>query len=62
MRKNPHIKFANGTQRGYSTVELTLERCVNRIRVVDSATRRDALVRTLATYVLENGRRGAERA
>jgi alkaline phosphatase D len=61
-RKNPHIKFANGTQRGYSTVELTPERCMNRIRVVQSATQRDTPVRTLAAFAVDNGRRGAERA
>jgi alkaline phosphatase D len=61
-RKNPHIKFANGTHRGYSTVELTPERCVNRIRVVESVAQRDSPVRTLATYAVESGRRGAEGA
>jgi alkaline phosphatase D len=60
MQDNPHIKFADGTRRGYSTVELTPERCVTRIRVVGNVTSRDSPIRTLATYAVESGRAGAQ--
>ena len=59
-RKNPHIKFADGMRRGYSTVELTPERCVARIRVVGSVAGRDSPIRNLATYAVESGRPGAQ--
>jgi alkaline phosphatase D len=61
MQENPHIKFADGTRRGYGTVELTAERCVAHVRVVGSAADRDSPIRSLATYTVESGRPGAER-
>jgi len=62
LQENPHIKFANGVQRGYTTVEITAERCVARHRTVGSVMERDAPVRTLVSYVTEAGRPGVEKA
>jgi alkaline phosphatase D len=62
LQENPHVLFANGTRRGYSTVELSSSRCVSRIRTIASASETDSPVRTLATYVVESGRAGAQKA
>jgi alkaline phosphatase D len=58
---NPHIHFGNGTQRGYTTMELTSRRCIARMRAVGNATDSAAGVRTLATWTVEDGRPGAQR-
>jgi len=56
------VKFANGERRGYSTVELTSERCIERIRVVGTVTERESPISSIATYAVQSGRAGAERA
>jgi alkaline phosphatase D len=61
LQENPHIRFANGARRGYTTIELTARRCISRMRTVASVTERDSPIRTLATYVVENGTAGAHR-
>jgi alkaline phosphatase D len=61
MQENPHIRFGDGTRRGYCTVELTPERCVSRIRVIASAANPDSASSTLATYAVESGHPGAQR-
>jgi alkaline phosphatase D len=61
VQENPHIKFGDGTRRGYCTVELAPERCVSRIRVVASVAGPDSPSSTLTTYVVESGRPGAQR-
>jgi alkaline phosphatase D len=62
LQENPHIRFANGARRGYTTLEITPERCTARIRTIASAVEPDSAVRTLATFVVEDGRPGAQRA
>jgi alkaline phosphatase D len=62
MQENPHVLFANGTSRGYTTVELTPARCMSRIRTIASALEADSPIRTLVTHVVENGRSGAQKA
>ncbi|HYC45423.1 MAG TPA: alkaline phosphatase D family protein [Burkholderiales bacterium] len=61
LQENPHIRFANGARRGYTTLELTPSRCTARIRTIASAAEPDSPVRTLATFVVENGRPGVQR-
>jgi alkaline phosphatase D len=61
LQENPHVLFANGTRRGYTTVDLTGRRCLSRIRTIASATEPDSPIRTLATYAVENGRPGAQK-
>ena len=58
---NPHIHFCNGTQRGYTTIELTPRRCTARMRAVGNATDSAAGVRTLASWTVEDGKPGAQR-
>lgn len=61
LQENPHMKFANGALRGYTTLHLTPARCVARIRTVASVTTHDAPIRNLAVYAVEHGRPGAQR-
>ena len=61
LQENPHIRFANGARRGYTTLELTPTRCVARIRTVASAAEQDSPIRNLAVYAVEDGRPGAQR-
>ena len=57
--ENPHVKLANGEQRGYVRLEITPARCEVRLRVLDNEKRRDSALGTLATFVVEDGRPGA---
>ena len=59
--ENPHIKFGDSTRRGYTTVELSAKTCVTRLRAVQSVADPAAPVATLATFVVEDGRPGAQR-
>jgi alkaline phosphatase D len=59
--ENSHIKFANSTLRGYTAIELSASRCTARLRTVKSVADRDSPVATLATFVVEDGRPGAQR-
>jgi alkaline phosphatase D len=61
-QENPHIKFANGTSRGYATLDITPSRCIARLRTVGTVTQRESEIRTLTTYAVEDGRPGAHRA
>jgi alkaline phosphatase D len=61
LQENPHVRFANGARRGYTTIELTPSRCIGRMRTVASVTDRDSDIRTLASYAVEDGRAGAHR-
>ena len=58
--ENPHVHFGNSTLRGYTTIELAATRCIARLRTVRSVADRDSPVSTLATFVVEDGRRGAQ--
>lgn len=62
LQENPHIRFANGARRGYTTLDLTPSRCTARIRAIASATERDSPVRDLVAYAVEDGRAGAHRS
>lgn len=61
MRDNPFVKLHNA-QRGYVSCELTPGLWTARYRVLESVTRHGAPRLTLAEFVVENGRPGAERA
>jgi alkaline phosphatase D len=57
--ENPHVRFANGEQRGYVVMDLSEKRCQAQLRVVDSEKEAAAAVTTLANFVVESGRAGA---
>ncbi len=61
LSENPHIKFFNG-QRGYVRCSLTPERWQSDYRVVAEVSKPDAPVKTRASFVVENGKAGAQRA
>ena len=61
LAENPHIKFFNG-QRGYVRCSITPERWQADYRVVAEVTKPDAAVSTRASFVVENGKAGAQRA
>lgn len=56
---NPHVKFADSTRRGYTSVDLTAKRWLAHPRTVNEK-RADSPLRTLATWVVEDGRPGAQ--
>ena len=58
---NPHLKFLNGTQRGYTAFDLTAEQCTARMRRLSRVTDPQATISTLAAFVVESGRPGAQR-
>lgn len=59
MIENPHIKFIN-RNRGYVRNTVTATDWTVDFRVVDFVSRRGAPIRTRASYVIEEGRPGAE--
>jgi alkaline phosphatase D len=58
---NPHIKFADSRYRGYTRIEVTQSRMVASLRAMDNVTSRDAACNTLATFVVEDGKPGAQK-
>ena len=58
--ENPHIRFANSSRRGYTTLELTAKRCVARLRTVNEKSN-ESPVDTLAAWTVEDGKPGAQR-
>jgi alkaline phosphatase D len=59
LSSNPHIKFYNG-QRGYVTAEVTPELWTSEFKIVPRVTEPGAAIETRATFVVENGRPGAQ--
>ena len=59
--ENPHIKFFDGDRRGYFRVNINHKRWQTDLRIVESVSRPDAPVDTLASFVVENGRPGVQR-
>ena len=59
--ENPHIKFFDGDRRGYFRVNINHKRWQTDLRIVQSVSRPDAPVDTLASFVVENGRPGVQR-
>jgi alkaline phosphatase D len=55
---NPHILYADGRYRGYTRMEIDGKLLRADLRAMDSVQTRDAACRTLATYVVEDGKPG----
>ncbi len=62
MQRNPHLKFHNGTQRGYTTFDVTPAQCTVRLRTLSKVTDPQATISDLAGFVVENGKAGARPA
>ena len=60
LQENPHVRFANGARRGYTTLDITPGQCVARIRTIASEKETDSPIRNLATFAVEDGRPGAQ--
>lgn len=60
-RENPHLKMYN-SRRGYVLVTLSERQCRADYRVVPFVTKPGAPIRTHSSWVVENGRRGVQKA
>jgi alkaline phosphatase D len=54
---NPQVKFFESRRRGYAVVELTADRMLTRFQAISDAADPDAKVETLASFVIESGRK-----
>lgn len=59
---NPHTRFFDGAFRGYVRCDVTPQRWTSTFRVVDTVLVPGVPTRTLATFVVEDGRPGAQPA
>jgi alkaline phosphatase D len=60
LKDNPHIRFFESRLRGYTRCTVIRERWYADLRVIDTIEHWRAPVRTLARFVVENGRPGVE--
>jgi alkaline phosphatase D len=61
LAENPFVKFHN-TERGYVSCELTPEHCRADYRTVEYVTRPGAPLLTRASFIVENGKPGLQKA
>jgi alkaline phosphatase D len=61
LRANPRVRYFDNRRRGYTRCTVIRQRWYADLRVVDTVERPGAGVRTLASFVVEDGRSGAER-
>lgn len=57
--ENPHIRHADSSRRGYTTLEFTAQRCLARTRTVNEKVP-NSPVATATAWVVEDGRPGAQ--
>jgi alkaline phosphatase D len=62
LSANPHTKFFDGKNRGYVRCHLTQNTWQSDYRVVSTIREPNATISTLASFVVPNGRSGAEQA
>lgn len=62
MQYNPHVRLFEGRYRGYMTADVTPGKIDVSYRVISDRTKRDATVSTFKTYVVEDGKVGAQTA
>jgi alkaline phosphatase D len=58
LRDNPHIKHGDSRRRGYIVVDVTEQRSIARLRVIDDPTVPQPSVATQASFALDAGRPG----
>jgi alkaline phosphatase D len=61
LRDNPHIKHGDSRRRGYIVVDVTSERSVAHLRVIDDPTDPRTGIETQASFVIDAGHPGARR-
>lgn len=59
LSNNPHLRFYNG-QRGYIVATVTPERWTSEYKIVPIVTEPGGALETIATFVVEDGRPGAQ--
>jgi alkaline phosphatase D len=59
---NPHMKLVDSRYRGYVRVELTALQMKTDLRAMESVAKPDAACSTLASFVVEDGKAGAQAA
>jgi len=59
---NPHMLLVDSRYRGYVRVDVTPARWTADLRAMDNVQKRDAGCSTLATFVVENGKAGPQKA
>jgi alkaline phosphatase D len=59
---NPHMKLMDSRYRGYTRVEISPGRMRADLRAMESVQSREAACNTLATFVVEDGKAGPQRA
>jgi alkaline phosphatase D len=62
LADNPHMKYVESGFRGYVRVELTAAQMKTDLRAMESVAKPDAACRTLASFVVEDGKAGAQAA
>ena len=62
LPENPHVKLADSRFRGYARMEITQARIVTDLRAMGSVASRDAACSTLASFIVEDGRPGPQKA
>jgi alkaline phosphatase D len=62
LADNPHVQFFESHWRGYLRCQVDHQRWRTDLRVVDTVQRPGAPIRTLASFVVEDGRPGPQRA
>jgi len=62
LDENPHLRYGNGEQRGYTTVDLQRGACTVTVRALENVRRQDSAISTAAAFVVESGRPGAHKA
>jgi alkaline phosphatase D len=59
MARNPHVRFADATRRGYALVELSARHLKTELKVLDDVTDPSSAIRTQARFIVEAGQAGA---
>ncbi len=62
LPENPHIKLGRSDVRGYTTLVATPQGATFTLRAIDDVTKPDARASTLATFAVEPGRAGLQKA
>ena len=61
VQANPHLRYANGTQRGYLRLDLRRDRVEVDLMGLDDVRRADSAVARQSGWVVERGRPGAQK-
>ena len=62
VSNNPHVHHYDGSERGYLLHDITAERWLTDMRVVDDVTDMETKARSQAQFVVEAGTPGVQRA